>query len=402
MQIPTVPKISNKADLAGFIASSPSSPRQRIKPKDIEPFREFLIQSMKKITVEYSHHLPTAFSTDPEDIVFSSDIINYRLNLIPPRVQCIEHIGQFSLELSRNRSLRTLSLIRVGVNSEYVTPLAQALGTIDHLTSLDLSGNPMGCLGVRELARGVAANKLEELKLSGTGMGSEGLNYLAEALAGKTSLRVLDLSNNPTIGQLIDTPWENLAQALKTCLGIETLILKKCYIFPWAASRLAEAIELHPSLRRLDLGDNKIKTLFNHRIISEVPSTTGTGTVLECSRPFQVSSFAQLIANNPSLRELYLNDNEVDDEGVRALIQGLEVSESTSLHLDLRNNPKISLGGTLQLFESTVSKPGLKVKVTLIYPNVALTIRHANIKTLTHLCLNQLRKNGPIIDRVEH
>ena len=86
------------------------------------------------------------------------------------------------------------------------------------LSSLTLSGNPIGNFGILTLAQVLPHSPLRELYLSNIGMTTEGFQCLARVLRFTTSLTLLDISKNvlgysglnPLIDQLPYTQITNL------------------------------------------------------------------------------------------------------------------------------------------------------------------------------------------------
>uniref|UniRef100_A0A0G4FP79 Uncharacterized protein n=1 Tax=Chromera velia CCMP2878 TaxID=1169474 RepID=A0A0G4FP79_9ALVE len=126
------------------------------------------------------------------------------------------------------RSLETLELRGNRFRIASMETLSSVLEArwLPFLVSLDLSDNPLGPLGVRALAKGLAA-PLQVLKLARTGVKEKGVEALAEVLKGKkvTSLLTLDLAGN----KLFSAGLKPLAAAF-TIPGVaptlQTLILK--------------------------------------------------------------------------------------------------------------------------------------------------------------------------------
>ncbi|KAJ3145833.1 hypothetical protein HDU89_006885 [Geranomyces variabilis] len=111
-------------------------------------------------------------------------------------------ISPLSSALGRNRRLIDLFLCRnAALDARDLAALATALRTNDTLETLDLSGTGVdgeGGAGVAALKDAVAGNRaLKTLGLAATGLTTEGAIALAEALPLTTSLRKLDLRENP-------------------------------------------------------------------------------------------------------------------------------------------------------------------------------------------------------------
>ncbi|KAJ3159541.1 hypothetical protein HDU86_001550 [Geranomyces michiganensis] len=111
-------------------------------------------------------------------------------------------ITPLSSALGRNRRLTELSICRnAALDARDLAALAAALRTNETLESLDLSGTGVdgeGGAGVAALKDAVAGNRtLKTLGLAAAGLTTEGAIALAEALPLTTTLRKLDLRENP-------------------------------------------------------------------------------------------------------------------------------------------------------------------------------------------------------------
>ena len=99
--------------------------------------------------------------------------------------------------------------------------LTRALKVNTSLSSLGLSGNPIGIEGANSLAQALRVNtSLSSLELNANFIGSEGANSLAQALRINTSLSSLHLADN-TIG---NEGANSLAQALRVNTSLSFLI----------------------------------------------------------------------------------------------------------------------------------------------------------------------------------
>lgn len=155
------------------------------------------------------------------------------------------------------------------------------------LERLDLRRNPLGGLGVSALARASCLSSLNTLLLAGVGLGPEGIMALAGS-ALLSQLRLLNLSFN----ELGD---EELVLLLSTSRmsALTSLDLSNNYISDDGVFALAHASPQLDRLETLSLSGNHI-------------SDRGA---------FELSCSGEL----PALTSLYLQDNPLGADGIRAL-----------------------------------------------------------------------------------
>ena len=135
--------------------------------------------------------------------------------------------------------------------------------------------------------------------------------------------------NCPTLADLTindchlgDDGWRLLALAIGSSKhkSLKTVVLSQNNISDEALVDIITSLSMHPRLNRLNLTDNQLNTL----------GCKTLATLLRCSAA--------------ELEELELDDNDINDEGIDALIPALK--NCHHLHtLDLSNNAAVSLRG---------------------------------------------------------
>ena len=227
--------------------------------------------------------------------------------------------------------LSKLDLHGVGMGNQECQLLATALKYVDKLSSLMLSNNPLG-QGISELAKHLHnVPHLKELYLQDTQMGEEEVTALARSLQNVTQLSELDLSNNP-LGHGIS----ELAKHLHRVPHLKRLRLDNTQMGEEEVTAIAHSLKNMTQLNKLDLSKNPL----------------GHG----------ISELAKHLHNVPHLKRLLLNDTQMGEEEVTALVHGpLYIPELILLWLD--KNP-LGRGVTelIKCLRSGPRLPGLSLK----------------------------------------
>ena len=268
-------------------------------------------------------------------------------------------------------------------NYQPIRRLGKVLDLNSSITSLDLSANGCGPVGVGILAKAMTKNvSVRTLDLGGNNITGEapeeqedpeleeedpvfgelqqGLESLSEVLKKNKFLKCLSLRDNRIKGE-IDEQGED--EGLETSLGkflepfkkyhrLEVLDLAGNELGPGGAKMLANALVLNQSIRVLDLSDNQLGPRGLHHIGTLVKASKQLHTIVLHKNDIagkrkgkksirealeSLTYFAECIASHPSLRDLGLGGNHLGVEFSAALLSTLKATTIQTLHFDMND-----------------------------------------------------------------
>ncbi|CAM4733630.1 unnamed protein product [Leuciscus chuanchicus] len=292
----------------------------------------YLIQEIKT-------HLKSGLRLSPDE---SSALMSVLLN---PEEKLDEIKYHQSEELKLQQAVKTSGeheLRSCDISDGGCADLSSALrSNPSHLRELDLSGNIITESEIKQLSDLLEHPqcKLEKLGLRSCNISDGGCADLSSALRSNPShLRELDLSkNNITasgvmqISDLLEHPQCKL----------EKLGLRSCDISDRGYTVLSSALRSNPSLRELDLSENNINELGVKMLSALLADPQSKLEKLEL-RSCNISDggcavLSSALRSNPSLRELDLSRNNITDSKLKKISPLLEDPQCKLQKLVLRS-----------------------------------------------------------------
>ncbi|XP_061133287.1 NACHT, LRR and PYD domains-containing protein 3-like isoform X2 [Syngnathus typhle] len=255
-------------------------------------------------------------------------------------------------------TLQVLELEDCKLSKKSCEALASVLSSPGSLRELDLSNNDL-CDGLEALATGLAKPQctLEVLKLRWCQLSKKSCEALASVLSSPSSLRELDLSFN----NLHDHGLEALATGLaKPQCTLQILGLEYCKLSKKSCEALASVLSSPGSLSNLDLSKNDLCDDGLEALAAGLAKPQCTLQVLRL-RWCQLSkksceALASVLSSPGRMRELDLSENDLRDDGLKALAAGLAKPQCTLQVLGLQHC-KLSKK-SCEALASVLSSPG--------------------------------------------
>ncbi|XP_060625651.2 ribonuclease inhibitor isoform X2 [Anolis sagrei] len=205
--------------------------------------------------------------------------------------------------------------------------LRSVLSSNASLTELHLGDNTLGESGVKVLCQGLLDPncKLESLQLDYCELSAANVEALSSALRTKPSLKELSLCNN-SFG---DAAVKLLCQGVQDSkCNLETLRLENCDFTAESCGDLSTILSTKPSLKELCIGENKIGDRGVALLCQGALNPNCNVQKLwlwECGiTAHGCKDLSNLFGNKETLKELSLIGNDVKDQGMDFLSQGLK------------------------------------------------------------------------------
>ncbi len=264
---------------------------------------------------------------------------------------CFEAFAKWAPAVCRYAPIHEVALRSVSRSMAQVADCPH----LQWVTSLDLAGNRIDAHGVAALGRSPYLRRLRMLNLGYNQLGTVGARALAKAGENLPSLESLDLRNNqigsegveaivvsPGLRQVVHLWLDQNAfeldgvKALIDCpqtARLDTLSLRRCGLDALGAWGLMISPSVCPK-HLLDLAENWI-TPPDFKLPETIESPGGLGTLVLAGNRIQASEAVWLATWQPlaRFRGLDLSDNEIDDEGTRALATSAAVSDIERISL---------------------------------------------------------------------
>ena len=238
-------------------------------------------------------------------------------------------------------SLKELDLSGKSLGVEGALVLSTCLHDNGALAKLDISSNQIcgvfleydtwgeekgtyDASGLEALAK--AIGNLKEFNISSNLIKAEGAKILAPAIQDNGALASLDLSNNEIFCNVEDEgPAPVLAEALKNCTSLHTVLISSNYMKAIHAKILAPAIQDMGALAKLDISNNY------HSGEHWDGGDTSKGSE-EFIRPI-----ASILKTNKTIKELNLAGNNLNAEAARIFSQDIHDNGALA-SLDISGN----------------------------------------------------------------
>ncbi|KAL1251665.1 hypothetical protein QQF64_019461, partial [Cirrhinus molitorella] len=295
--------------------------------------------------------------------------------------------------------LKTIRFLKSPAAQEACDYLTEVLGTSPLLLKeLDLSEDKLGDLDGKKLSALLmdSHSKLEKMKLNNCELTEKSCSVLATVLSSKTILKEMDLNNS----RLLNSGVKEICEGLKNPVcELKILKLSECSITEEGYKALASALRLNPShlieldltgndpgqsgvkelsdllqdtncqlktlrflgpvageacqyvtgivgknpllLRELNLSEHELRDTQVNQIaalLQDKHCKLNTLMLCNCGLTEECcSALATVLVTNPSLKELDMSDNNLQDSGVKKLMKGLENTSCTLEKLRLSN-----------------------------------------------------------------
>jgi Ran GTPase-activating protein (RanGAP) involved in mRNA processing and transport len=288
--------------------------------------------------------LPSLGSIEEEEPSFLSYFISgydYH-SLFLSNLQITAKDLEYYIRLGLYTNLGELDLSRNGISDEGAKIIGDILGTLKFLKNLNLSSNRIGTKGAKKLAKGLGLSNLVFLNISHNNIKNMGAWSIGKALSKNKTLLSLGLADN----KISDRGAHFLSESLKSNDTLEELTLGNNSIRSKGANFLAEMLNNNGSLKKLTLSRNPLgdkgasalaKSLANNNSL-KILFLVGT-EISNCE------DLSLALAQNTTLKELYLSHNHIESDSHELLRAGvLEI-------LDLKYNQIRKIGEFLPASE---------------------------------------------------
>ncbi|XP_044872096.1 ribonuclease inhibitor isoform X1 [Mauremys mutica] len=262
-----------------------------------------------------------------------------------------------------NCNLQSLHLENCRITAASCGDLSTVLARKPSLTELSVGENKIGDPGVALLCQGLLNPncKIEKLWLWECRVSPAGCKDLSQVLSTKESLTELSLIGNG----LGDPGMELLCQGLKDPKAkLQALWIRECGLTTACCKSISSVLATNQTLRELHMGGNKVGDAGVEILCEGLMNPNCNLRSLwlgNCSLSAACcGSLATILSSKPSLTELDLSNNSLEDEGVKKLCESLKHPNCKLQQLVLYDIYLSSeVDDELKVLEE--SKPGLKI-----------------------------------------
>jgi Leucine-rich repeat (LRR) protein len=267
-------------------------------------------------------------------------------------------IRDIPVQIMRDDSVSEIDLRERNIGVQGGMLLAHLVPIMGTLTKLSLAKNKLGEEGTKFLCDALVGNNtLKELDLSGDssigGTGSNiggiaGAKHVANMLLVNGALTQLDLSNNKLCGL------NEYGHGTYTAEGI---------------TAIADALRVNGGLTALNLSDNRLKDEGVSAVCKAIQSNKETKLASLNFRyngigPVGANTVAAMVAVTGALTKLSLAENNLGEEGTKAICEALEKNETLK---------ELDLHGGYPSFNNIGGAAGVKHVAKMLGVNGALT-----------------------------
>uniref|UniRef100_A0AAY5EXW6 Uncharacterized protein n=1 Tax=Electrophorus electricus TaxID=8005 RepID=A0AAY5EXW6_ELEEL len=234
--------------------------------------------------------------------------------------------------------------------------LTSVLQTENSLRELEMNKNDLQISGVEQLCAGLKSShgKLEILRLSGCGLTEGTCKFLTSVLQTENSLRELEMNNN----DLQNSGVKQLCAGLKSShCKLEILRLSGCGLNEESCKSLTSVLQTENSLRELKINNNDLQNSGVEQLCAGLKSSNCKLEILRLSgcglNEESCKSLTSVLQTENSLRELKINNNDLQNSGVEQLCAGLKSSNCKLEILSLEEKYNITFQTLLYIFISS-------------------------------------------------
>ena len=232
-----------------------------------------------------------------------------------------EGLDVISAALKTVTTLTKLYISNNNITEQAADGIAEAINNNPSLQVLDIGNNLLLTSGIIKIAKALSKIcKLEELWMNNNYVTEEAAGEIAAAITSNTKLMKLQLDNN----SLETTGVCKICKALKEISGLKVLLIGNNFITHQSADDIAAVITNNPFIEVLYLGNNRLGTSGAIKIakaLSQVHHVKAFGLDINSEAAGDIAS---AIASNVGLEKLWLQNSDIDSEGIHKICYALE------------------------------------------------------------------------------
>ncbi|KTG32380.1 hypothetical protein cypCar_00048039, partial [Cyprinus carpio] len=285
--------------------------------------------SLKKLKLSDCSITEEGYKTLTSSLKSNSNLIELDLTGNDPGKSGVQ--GLIDLLWGGYQKLKTLRLLKSPAAQETCEYLTKVLGKSPLLlTELDLSDDKLGDLDGEKLSALLmdSHSKVEKMKLSNCSITEEGYKALASALKSNSSLIELDLTGNDPgpsgVKELCDSQKGRLfsSKTLKTLRFLSPAAEEACQFVSGIVGKNPLLLR-ELNLSEHELGDTRVNQI--SALLQDKHCKLNTLILRKCGLTEEsCSALATVLRSNPSLKELDMSNNNLQDSGIKKLQNGLE------------------------------------------------------------------------------